>query len=59
MVNKQNVFNYLDGLRRSGVTNMFGAPAYVRAVFPVSQAEAVKLVAEWMEDYSQRPSENE
>lgn len=49
MVNKETVFNYLDALRDSGITNMFGSPAYVRKVFNVSQAESVKLVVEWME----------
>ena len=59
MVDKNKVFIYLDGLRRSGITNMFGAPAYVRTMFAVSRGESVKLVAEWMETFSQRHPEKE
>lgn len=57
MVDKERVFNYLDGLRELGVTNMFGSPAYVRNYFgasKISQDEAVKLVAEWMETFDKR-----
>ena len=57
MVDKERVFNYLDGLRVSGVTNMFGAPAYVRDYFgakEVSHSEAINLVVEWMETFDKR-----
>ena len=54
MVDKQNVFNYLDALRARGTVNMFGSVPYVRALYPVSQADAVKLVAEWMETFGER-----
>lgn len=54
MTDKNKVFKYLDALRDSGVTNMFGSPAYVRKVFAVSNAESIKLVAEWMENYDKR-----
>lgn len=57
MIDKERVFNYLDDLRVSGVTNMFGAPAYVRHYFgakEVSQSEAINLVVEWMETFDKR-----
>jgi uncharacterized circularly permuted ATP-grasp superfamily protein len=55
MAKKEKVFIYLDALRESGITNMYGSPAYVRKAFPeVSQSEAVKLVAEWMETFEKR-----
>ena len=57
MVDKEKVFKYLDALRNSGITNMFGSVPYVRAVFDVSQSEGIKLVAEWMETFDQRNKE--
>ena len=53
-VNKNKVFEYLDALRDSGITNMYGSPAYVHAAFDVTQGEAVKLVTEWMQTFSER-----
>lgn len=49
MTNKNNVFNYLDALRDSGITNMFGATPYVQRVFNVPRKEAMDLLVEWME----------
>ena len=53
-MDKQEVFKYLDALRRSGITNMFGSPAYVRKVFGASNAESIKLVAEWMDSFKEK-----
>jgi hypothetical protein len=49
MVDKKEVFEYLDDLRDSGVTNMFGSPAYVERDFKVTRKESHQLVSEWME----------
>ena len=35
MVNKVRVFEYLEALRESGITNMFGATPYIERVFDV------------------------
>ena len=42
---------YLDGLRDSGVTNMFGGGEYISAAFGVSKAEARTILAYWMESF--------
>ena len=42
---------YLDELRESGVTNMWGAPAYVEARFKLSFKEASAIVSEWMRTF--------
>ena len=42
---------YLDGLRESGATNMFGAGAYVESEFDVDKAEAKEVVLYWMETF--------
>jgi hypothetical protein len=48
-VDKIRVFEYLESLRESGITNMFGAAPYIERVFDVPRKEAVSLLIEWME----------
>ncbi len=49
MTDKIRVFDYLEALRESGITNMFGATPYIERVFNVPRKEAVSLLIEWME----------
>jgi hypothetical protein len=49
---KVNVF--LDRLRESGETNMFGAAPYVSDAFGVSRNEAKDLVKNWMQTFAER-----
>ena len=49
MVNKVRVFEYLEALRESGITNMFGATPYIERVFDVPRKEAKNLLLDWME----------
>lgn len=47
-------FDYLDCLRESGVTNMFGAVPYLQQEFPelsFDHAQAVYILREWMESH--------
>lgn len=53
-INKEEVFLFLDGLRESGVTNMFRAAPYVQREFKIQQTEARTLLSEWMETFSER-----
>ena len=53
-VSKEKVFVYLDELRESGVTNMFGAGPYVEDEFDVDRRTARSLVVEWMETFEER-----
>ena len=46
------VFLYLEELRESGVTNMFGAHQYVMEDFEISKPLAIKLVKTWMDSYN-------
>ena len=51
---EKRVFNYLNDLRSSGETNMFGAAPYVHREFPeLSKAESRKLTALWMKNFSE------
>jgi hypothetical protein len=50
-------FDFLNRLRESGETNMFGAAPYVRCAFPgMTMSEAKKVVAKWMEWVMENPS---
>ena len=41
-------FDYLEALRKSGVTNMFGAAPYLEREFGMDEDEAVKILKQWM-----------
>ena len=47
---------FLDELRESGETNMFGAPAYLEQVFDVTKKEARDITSYWMATFSERHS---
>ena len=43
---------YLENLRRSGVTNMYGATPYLMEEFGLEKYEARKILADWMRNYN-------
>ena len=45
------VFQYLEDLKESGITNMFGAHRYVMDEFDISKLMTIKFVSTWMETY--------
>ena len=57
---KPNIVNdehleFLDRLRESGKTNMFGAAPFLQKRFPeLAMSEASKVLAHWMETFSER-----
>lgn len=53
--NMEKYFDYLDRLRESGVTNMYGAAPYLQQEFPelsYDRAQAVYVLREWMDRHS-------
>tara|TARA_Y100001951_G_scaffold78105_1_gene65635 strand:- start:15 stop:272 length:258 start_codon:yes stop_codon:yes gene_type:complete len=42
---------YLESLRQSGVTNMFGASPYLEQARGLSKSEAISVLSSWMENY--------
>lgn len=46
-------FDYLERLRQSGVTNMFGAAPYLQRRFDLSHKEAVNILSKWMKNYEE------
>jgi hypothetical protein len=53
-VTQDEANRYLDGLRESGATNMFGAGPYLQREFGCTAAEAKHLLAEWMRTFDGR-----
>lgn len=47
-------FTYLDDLRESGETNMFGARPYLQAEFSLDKDKAGKVLVRWMETFEER-----
>ena len=49
---KNEMLEFLDDLRESGVTNMWGASAYMESEFPeLSDAEAKCVAIYWMKTF--------
>ena len=45
---------YLDDLRESGVTNMFGAGTFLEEEFEITRAEAKSILVEWMKSFTEK-----
>ena len=43
---------FLEKLRRSGVTNMYGAGPYLQNAFGMSRNDARVVLADWMRSYN-------
>ena len=53
-MNKEEYFDYLDGIRDSGIVNMFGAGPYLQDAFGLSRYEARDILLEWMNTFAER-----
>jgi hypothetical protein len=51
---EKEVLEYLNVLRNSGVTNMFGAAPYVQAEFGVDKKESHRLLSLWMDNFNEK-----
>lgn len=52
-------FTYLDYLRETGVTNMFGARPYLEEEFDLSKKESSVILGQWMATYDENLSVEE
>lgn len=50
MTNEHKIF--LDDLRESGVTNMFGAAPYLQEEFGLERRDAKDILMEWMKSFN-------
>ena len=48
---RESMYDYLVDIRDSGVTNMWGAPAYVQAYFKCSNEQAKNVFLDWIETF--------
>jgi len=46
--------DYLDELRESGVTNMYGAAPYLESAFGIERKKALTILSYWMNTFSER-----
>ena len=56
MSNVRPEFEFLNRLRESGETNMFGASPYLACAFDIPKREASKILIEWMQWVESNPS---
>jgi hypothetical protein len=56
MSNVRAEFEFLNRLRESGETNMFGASPYLACAFDLPKREASKILVEWMQWVESNPS---
>jgi len=49
----KDMHTFLDALRDSGVTNMFGAAPYLQKEFGIDQKSARQVLANWMQSFSE------
>ena len=43
---------FLEDLRESGVTNMYGATPYLMEEFDLPRSDATKILTDWMKNYN-------
>lgn len=49
---EQEVLEYLNILRDSGATNMFGATPYIEDEFGIDRKESKRLLSLWMKNFN-------
>lgn len=50
-INMSEYFSFLNVLRESGVTNMFGASPYLQNEFGLTRYEAREVLSAWMKQF--------
>jgi hypothetical protein len=51
---RKEYYIYLDKLRESGVTNMFGASPYLVKRFGMDRGKAIAVLSDWMKTFGDR-----
>ena len=49
----QEFYVVLEGIRRSGICNMFGAAPYLAGMTGISEKEASKILVSWISNYDE------
>jgi hypothetical protein len=50
-IDPRDYFDYLEDLRDSGVTNMFGAVPFLQEEFGLNQSDARFVLSSWIKSY--------
>jgi hypothetical protein len=50
-IDREEMFEYLNTLRETGATNMFGAGQYLQQAFDIDRREAKNILLEWMKTH--------
>jgi hypothetical protein len=53
-IDTDTVMQYLDTLRASGITNIFGAPAYIQNEFGCTKKESSEFFKYWVDSFGTR-----
>tara|TARA_R100000458_G_scaffold26873_1_gene24364 strand:+ start:1651 stop:1872 length:222 start_codon:yes stop_codon:yes gene_type:complete len=56
-ISQDQVNVFLDNLRESGATNMFGAGSYIQQAFGVTKYDANRFLTKWMDTFNERHSD--
>ncbi len=56
-ITQDQVNIFLDNLRESGVTNMFGAGSYIQEEFGITKYDAQRFLIKWMQTFGERHSD--
>jgi hypothetical protein len=59
MTSLADYFEYLDRLRESGRTNMYGATHYLMDCFQIEMSEARSILRKWQSTYDPNKSPND
>lgn len=49
----EEYYMFLEDLRLSGITNMYGATSYLEEAFDISRNKASAVLLEWMQNYEE------
>ena len=49
---EKEMFDYLNDLRDSGITNMYGASPYIEEQFEIEEPKARKVLSKWMNNFN-------
>ena len=55
---EREVMGYLNELRDSGITNMFGAGPYIENRFTLDKTEAKRILVLWMTNFNEEADYN-
>lgn len=50
---EKDIFEYLNELRDSGVTNMFGATSYIVDEYSIDKRKASAILSKWMTNFNE------